>query len=78
MSGPGAPEEQPMHPSNLKPMNADRPGDDLRALFPTKGAKEEEAAVERREFLNVISSASFAATLGGSLGDLARAQVDAE
>jgi haloacetate dehalogenase len=63
-----------MHPSNLKRINADRPGDDLWALFPTKGAKEQEAAVERREFLSVISSASFAATFGGSLGDLARAQ----
>jgi|HubBroStandDraft_6_1064221.scaffolds.fasta_scaffold329646_2 haloacetate dehalogenase len=63
-----------MHASNLKRMNADRPGGDQSAFFPTKGAKEEEAAVERREFLSVISSASFAATLGGSFADFARAQ----
>jgi haloacetate dehalogenase len=63
-----------MDASNLKRMNADRPGVDPSAFFPTNGAKEEEAAVERREFLNVISSVSFAATLGGSFADFARAQ----
>src|ERR1700722_14529469 len=59
-----------MHAGNLRRMNADRPGVDPNA-FPTK---EEEAAVERREFLNVISSVPFAATLGGSFAAFARAQ----
>lgn len=63
-----------MHASDLKPMNGGRPGVNLRTLFPAKGADKEEEAVERRELLNVISSASFAATLGGSFADFARAQ----
>jgi haloacetate dehalogenase len=63
-----------MHANNLNPITAGRSGDDLRAFFPAKRVKEEEEDVERREFLNVISSASFAATLGGSFADLARAQ----
>src|ERR1700728_2054133 len=74
VSGPAAAEEGPMDASNLKRMNADRPGIDLSTFFPVKVAKKEEDAVERREFLNVISSASFAATLGCSLADFARAQ----
>ena len=45
-------------------MNPDRPGVDLSTFFPAKVAKKKEDAVERREFLHVISSASFAATLG--------------
>src|ERR1700678_3600702 len=63
-----------MDASNLKRMNADRPGVDLSAFFPSKAAKKGEDAVERREFLNVISSTSFAATLGCSFADFARAQ----
>jgi haloacetate dehalogenase len=63
-----------MHANNLNRTNAGRFGNDLRALFPAKSAKREEEVVERREFLNVISSASFAATLGGSFADFERAQ----
>jgi hypothetical protein len=44
-----------MDASNLKRMNADQPGVDPSAFFPTRGAKEEEGTVERREFLSVIS-----------------------
>ena len=64
----------PMHANNLNRTNADRPGVDLSAFFSAKVAKKEEDAVKRREFLSVISSASFAATLGCSLADFARAQ----
>src|SRR6202050_5020617 len=63
-----------MDASNLKRMTADRPGVGLSTFFPGKVAKKEEDTVERREFLNVISSASFAATLGCSLADFALAQ----
>jgi haloacetate dehalogenase len=63
-----------MHANNLNRTNADRPGDDQRTFFPAKSVKEEEDAVERRELLNMISSASFAATLGGSFADFARSQ----
>jgi haloacetate dehalogenase len=63
-----------MDASDLKRMNFDQPGVDLSAFFSAKIAKKEEDDVERREFLNVISSASFAAPLGCSLAAFARAQ----
>src|SRR5580704_10352923 len=43
-------------------------------LFPNERCEGRGAAVERRDFLNEISSVSFAATLGGSFADFARAQ----